>query len=248
MRLAIYLLVLTGFSPLFIGGPSPQLPRDDCPTVLVSCPDEVARPEKSLTFRAEVRGPNSNAKLKYYWTVSAGTISKGQDTSSITVETEGLNRDPITATVEVSGLPAGCPGKASCTTTVARLTGCSRPFDQYGDINSEDETARLDNFAIQLQEEIAARGFVITYGGRTSFEGQARERARLAKDYLTREYNFVDERIVTIDGGYREDATVELWIVPREATPPTASPTLNRADVLIVEKAATRAPARRPIR
>jgi hypothetical protein len=41
-------------------------------------------------------------------------------------------------------------------------------------------------------------------------------------------------RIVTVDGGYREDMTVELWIVPSGATPPTASPTLQQSDVTII--------------
>ena len=31
--------------------------------------------------------------------------------------------------------------------------------------------------------------------------------------------------MTTVDGGYREDLTVELWIVPTGATPPTAAPT-----------------------
>jgi len=46
-----------------------------------------------------------------------------------------------------------------------------RQFDEFGDINCEDEMARLDNFAIQLQNEPAAKGVMIFYGGRR-FKGR----------------------------------------------------------------------------
>jgi hypothetical protein len=41
-------------------------------------------------------------------------------------------------------------------------------------------------------------------------------------------------RIVIVDGGYREGATVELFIVPAGATPPTPTPTLDAKDVQII--------------
>lgn len=34
-------------------------------------------------------------------------------------------------------------------------------------------------------------------------------------------------RLTAIDGGYREEPAIELWIVPEGATPPQASPTLE---------------------
>ncbi|MBV8857759.1 MAG: hypothetical protein JOZ02_12560, partial [Acidobacteria bacterium] len=39
------------------------------------------------------------------------------------------------------------------------------------------------------------------------------------------------DRIVTVDGGYREELTVELWVVPSGATPPAASPTVDPSEV-----------------
>lgn len=236
MRSAICLLLLTSLTLLFAPASTTMPLRDDCPTVVVTCPDRVEEDGKNLIFRAEVKGVSPVASLTYHWTISAGTISSGQDSSSISVDTTGIRLEPVTATVQVGGLPKGCPNKASCTTGIARVTGCARPFDQIGEISFKDEAARLDNFAIQLQLELSARGFIIAYGGRTSFEGQASERARRAKDYLTERHNFVDDRIVTIDGGYREEPTVELWIVPQEASEPTASPTLRREDVVILNR------------
>ena len=64
-----------------------------------------------------------------------------------------------------------------------------RKFDEFGDINCEDEMARLDNFAIQLQQEPSWRGYIIFYGGRRfrgrlPRVGEAAARAGRMKPYL----------------------------------------------------------------
>ncbi|MBD0370800.1 MAG: PKD domain-containing protein [Pyrinomonadaceae bacterium] len=231
MRLAICFFLLTSFTQIFGFVASPQSLREDCPVITVSCPEEVAQPGNTLTFTADVKGISSNAKLSYSWTVSAGTIIKGQNTSSITVDADGLKAGPVTATVEVEGLPMSCAKKASCTTAVAELIRCWRPFDQYGAINFEDETARLDNFAIQLLEEPVAEGYIIVYDGRNGRAGQALSRANRAKNYLIKKREVAGDRIVIVEGGFREEMTVELWIVPAGAEPPTPAPTLESTDV-----------------
>lgn len=45
----------------------------------------------------------------------------------------------------------------------------TRKFDEFGDIKCEDEYARLDDFAIQLQHEPQAKGVLNFYGGKISF-------------------------------------------------------------------------------
>ncbi|HKS26438.1 MAG TPA: hypothetical protein VJS44_01400 [Pyrinomonadaceae bacterium] len=249
MRLSLCLLLLTSLGLLFTTSSSTRPLTDSCPVILVQCPETALEDEKTLTFKAIVTGVGPDDKLTYNWTISGGTISKGQNTSSIEVDIKLDRTDSrlasLTATLEVGGLPKDCANKASCTTEVARMIGCPSAFDQYGAISFEDEKARLDNFGIQLMNELSARGFIIAYGGRISYEGQASERARRAKDYLVSVRNLVDERIVTVDGGYREDATVELWLVPQEATEPTASPTLRSEDVQIVARPVKGKPSRR---
>jgi hypothetical protein len=118
-------------------------------------------------------------------------------------------------------------------------------FDQYGNIPFEDEKARLDNFAIQILSESNTQGYLITYGGRITYPGEALERGDRAKAYITGKYNFMDDRLTIIDGGYRQDATVELWILPANVSPPTPSPTLSPGDVQVVEKPVKGKPARR---
>jgi hypothetical protein len=173
-----------------------------------------------ITFTANVAGGDANVTPTYNWSVSAGTISSGQGTSSITVDTTGIGGQSVTATVEVGGYPPSCnPTTASCTTQVRTPRADCRKFDSYGNIKFNDEKARLDNYAIQLQNEPGSTGYIIAYGSCTG-EGQAR--ADRAKDYLVNTRGIDAGRIVTINGGCRSELTVDLWICPAGATAPTA--------------------------
>jgi hypothetical protein len=93
-------------------------------------------------------------------------------------------------------------------------------FDEYGNIRFNDEKARLDNYAIQLQNTPGSEGYIIAYG---TCAGEGQARADRAKNYLVNTRGIEAGRIVTIDGGCRSDLTVELWIVPTGATKPAAS-------------------------
>ena len=42
----------------------------------------------------------------------------------------------------------------------------TRPFDDFGDIKCEDEMARLDNFAIQLQNDPQSKGAIMVFTGK----------------------------------------------------------------------------------
>ena len=92
-------------------------------------------------------------------------------------------------------------------------------FDEFGDINCEDEYARLDNFAIQLQNEPSAQGHIIFYGGRRfrgrlPRVGEAAVRSGRLKPYLVNRRGIPADRVVVINGGYRESFQIELWIIP----------------------------------
>jgi hypothetical protein len=189
-----------------------------CPTVNVSCPDSVDQ-GAPITFTANVSGGDPNLSLTYNWSVSAGTISSGQGTSSITVDTTGIGGSTVTATVELGGVAPICTRTASCSTQIRLPPANCRKFDTYGNIKFNDEKARLDNYAIQLQNEPGSTGYIIAYGSCTG-EGQAR--ADRAKDYLVNTRGIDASRIMTIDGGCRSELMVELWICPQGAAAPTA--------------------------
>ncbi|HEV2864498.1 MAG TPA: PKD domain-containing protein [Pyrinomonadaceae bacterium] len=205
-------------------------PTPTCPTVTVSCPDTgtIGQP---VTFTANVSGGDPNVTPTFNWTVSAGTISSGQGTSSITVDTTGVaGGSTITATVDVGGYDRSCSTSNSCTVNFPRPQE-ARKVDEYGNIRFNDEKARLDNYAIELQNDPTSTGYLVCYGGRRGRTGEAQARCERAKNYLVTTRGISADRIQTIDGGYREELTVELWIAPAGAAAPTASPTVDPSEV-----------------
>jgi PKD domain-containing protein len=191
-----------------------------CPNVAVSCPSDVEQ-GSPITFSATVQGGASSVTPTYNWSVSAGTITSGQGTSSITVDTAGLGGQTVTATVEIGGYPPACAKTASCSAQV-KVPPQINPikFDEYGNIRFNDEKARLDNYAIQLQNQPGSQGYIIAYG---TCVGEGQARADRAKNYLVNTRGIEAGRITTVDGGCRSDLTVELWIAPPGATTPAAS-------------------------
>lgn len=116
----------------------------------------------------------------------------------------------------------------------------TRVFDRFGDICCDDEKARLDNFAIELQNNPEATGYIIYYGGRTHNypychserqrlprRGEAEARAARLKPYVVMTRGIAPRRILVINGGYREKWEAELWIIPKGMEPPTPTPTVQ---------------------
>ena len=92
-------------------------------------------------------------------------------------------------------------------------------FDEFGDIQLSDLKARLDNFAIQLQSDPHAKGFIVIYRSRRDLPGLNHKLAMRMKDYLVATRGLASERVVTVDAGVAEVLTQELWIVPQGAAP-----------------------------
>ncbi|HKQ99332.1 MAG TPA: hypothetical protein VJT09_01590 [Pyrinomonadaceae bacterium] len=187
-----------------------------CPNVSIYCPDAVTLGQP-VTFAANLSGGTPNITPTYNWTVSNGTIISGQGTPSIQVDTTGLGGQSITATLSVEGYRLNC--NASCTVQVPRKIS-STLVDFYPPIRLNDEKARLDNFAIQLQNDPNAKGYIVVFGGAKAGYAEKQKRIKRAYDYLVNARGISADRLVTLEGGTRDVTTTELWIVPLGADPP----------------------------
>ena len=195
---------------------SAQVPAP-CAAVDIDGPATVD-PGTPLVLKAKV----SNASTpEFKWSVSAGTIIKGQGSDEITVDIAGLSGLTVTVTVELVGAPLACKASASRTTEVPIPPfRCAMAFDEYGDLKFEDEKARLDNFAIQLFNDPQFRGLIMMSAGQRTFEGEAAYRLDRARSYLVKVRGIDSTRIVTLDCGFTQDLTTTLRIVPDGATLP----------------------------
>jgi hypothetical protein len=109
-----------------------------------------------------------------------------------------------------------------------------RRVDEYGAINCEDEMARLDNYAIEVQNAPSARAVVIVYGGRRGTRrDEVRARMAYVKHYLA-VYRGIDRRLIQVfSGGFRESLATELYIIPAGAGAKLLiNPTVSPKDVI----------------
>ncbi len=107
-------------------------------------------------------------------------------------------------------------------------------FDEYGAISPADERPRLDDLAVQLQREPGYIVYLVVYAGRRACVGDAQARAVRAKNYLVNRRGVQADRIIWIDGGYREEETVSILLQPRSATIPYAAPTVAANEVRVI--------------
>jgi hypothetical protein len=204
-----------------------------CPAISVSCPSDLKDGEP-LTFTATVSGGHQNVVPKYNWTVSAGRITSGQGSASIKVDITDFAGQSPTATVTVIGFDLACPATASCSLIIEHLPNSIR-FDSFGSIARKKEIARLNAFAVQLENQPGTQGYLLVYGGRRGRAGEAQRMAARSLQYLVKTRGIDAGRIVTVDAGFKEEQTTDLWLVPTGANLPVADPTVDPSEVKITK-------------
>jgi hypothetical protein len=205
-----------------------------------------------ITFTSDVAYGGS-APLSYTWTVSPSEarIVSGAGTATITVDSTGLGSQRITATLLVddgSG-DALCRQRAGASTDVINkkppVPEC-KPFDQFQSVAFDDDKARFDNLAIELQNAPDAQAYIIIYAGRTSRAGQADRLGKRSMDYLVNQRGVDARRITILNGGYRDTDFIEIWICPPGAKTPQPTPTVQPGDAQPAqERTRPRKPRRR---
>lgn len=192
--------------------------RPVCPAIEISCPTNVAI-DQPLTFTSHYSGGvPANVAPVYNWTVSAGTIIAGQGTDTIQVDTKGLAGQTVRASLSMGGYNLECA--ADCAVSIPLPKPSIEVFDEFGDIARNDEKARLDNFAIALQQDPTSTGYVIVYPGSTSKRAEVQDHFGRVIDYLVNSRQIDKSRIRTIEGRKKDRLSVQLWIAPQGATPP----------------------------
>ena len=207
-----------------------NIERSPCPyPVNISAPSSVNDGDV-ITFSSDTTY-GGNAALSYTWTVSPASarIMSGAGTPTITVDSTGLGRQRITAILVVddgSGDRA-CHQMAQAATTILGTTPPPlqpRQFDQFPALAFDDLKARLDNLAIQLQNEPGTTGYVIVYNGRRSRTDQGSRLIARTREYLVDSRHIDANRLNIVSGGTRENDYFEIWLVPQGASLPQPTP------------------------
>lgn len=220
--------------------PTPTVKLEDvayCPYVRVGGSPYLPTPNTPIEFKAIVNVNDNKVHPAYVWSISQGKIVSGQWTDTIAVELPADASGEVVAKVALSGYSLECPVEA--TTAISRTAfGVSHfKFDEFGNIPSGDTKARLDNLAVTLQNDPTLQLHVVIYGGRLGPREQVQRRAEFIKNYLVQTRGMELERIITIDGGYRDELSGELWLSLKGTNPPVATPTIDKTYVRIVGQA-----------
>ncbi len=192
-------------------------PPPVCPNVRIRCPERPVLGQP-LVFTSDVSTTSPGASLIYNWTVTAGRITEGQGTPTITVDTSALTGGQnVTAKLSMGGFPMDCSD--TCTVEFPPVRECKK-FDEFPSIAFNDEKARLDNYAIELQNDPTSTAYVIVYPGTRGRPGEVQRHTTRILDYLVNSRGVGGQRIVTLVGPPRDVLMVELWVCPQGATPP----------------------------
>ncbi|MGH9968911.1 MAG: hypothetical protein ACREBG_14080 [Pyrinomonadaceae bacterium] len=91
-------------------------------------------------------------------------------------------------------------------------------FDAFGQVGCAEEVVRLENYAKELNRQPSALAVVAVYGGRRDTrEGEVVARLFRIRDHLIHRNSIDPNRIVMVDGGFRERLEMVFWIVPSES-------------------------------
>jgi hypothetical protein len=201
--------------------------KSPCPyPVNLSAPASV-REGDTVTFSSDVEYGGQSA-LNYTWTISppSARITQGAGTPTITVDTTGVGNQRVTAILVVddgSG-DRNCRQRAQAVTNVAALPPPPqvnpRKFGEFPSVTFNEDKANFDNFAVELQADPTAQGYIIVYNGRRSRPGKLSALVNRSRDYVVNTRNIDASRIVVVNGGMRDVDTIELWVVPKGAAPP----------------------------
>jgi hypothetical protein len=216
-----------------------------CPVINVEAPIYVWYTRLPLRFIASIRTDNIQIKPIYKWSVSSGKIISGQGTSTINVEQPSTNYQSISATVEVEGFPNECKTEVS-TSSPPKLEIFPLKFYEFGNVNCEEYLATKDAFLSTLFRTPNTKAYVMVYEGKlpTEYEydkngksvptkyllpsrGEAKSRIRTMKRHLAFR-RYPADKIVFVEAGFREDYTVEFWLVPDDSEPLKPTPTLKQ--------------------
>jgi hypothetical protein len=212
-----------------------------CQIVSVEATPYQVEAGEPVVFKAMLNTIVPTAKPEFQWQLSGGTIVAGEGTASITVDTAGLGGRTIDVTVSVSGISTTCSTSVTQSVAIFLEPPCGLAFDEFSDIDFEDEKARLDNFAVQLSTNKELHGSIIVFAGRQTYENEAKERLTRAKNYLVKVRSIDPNQVVTVDGGYRENFQGFLYIIPPGAEPPSLKADVSPTEIeLTKHRRATR--------
>ena len=144
---------------LLLSSVMPAQNTSNCPELKVVTINIMAKEGAVMGFVAEVTNFPNEKDVGYEWSVTNGLdIVRGQGTKYL--EARRKTNDSGTATVNVTGLSAGCKSIESGSAGVIDFSNVTK-IDEFGVAPLGRLKAAIDNFYIELGREPTARGIIV---------------------------------------------------------------------------------------
>lgn len=191
----------------------------NCPVLSVSGPAGIVSPGEIMTFTATLDEKAKNYNIEYVWSVSEGNeIVGGQGTPKIEIIQKDAGGN-TTATVEIKGLPEGCPNLASENVSYCSPISFTLIDDFSLDARRIDK-ARIDNLLNELQNNPNDQGYIIEYFEPKTSKASIDQKIKKLTNYIARIRRFDANRITIVRVLENENRT-KFYLVPPGAEPPT---------------------------
>ncbi|MEO5857717.1 MAG: hypothetical protein ABIR33_02090 [Pyrinomonadaceae bacterium] len=226
---------------------NPENPQQEkgspCPQTQIQSQARTIREGQPVILTARITGGDKNVTPSILWNVSAGSIRDGQGTVRIDVDSTGAGEHRlIEAEVWLGGFPPECAAQSM--PYRINIIPPAHKLDEFGMISVNDENERLTR-AVAAAQFGNDKVYLIGYAGRTSERMFASTALRRIRDQIIRA-GFPGSRVGAYDGGFREQPSFEVWIVPEGADAPKPSPTIDRKDIVYPPVTRTRPAVRKP--
>ena len=190
-----------------------------CPVIQVFGPAGIIPPNEVASYRAEVDTKGQQLDLKYFWSVSAGKIISGQGT--LNIEVRQPENASLTVTVEVNGVPEGCPIRASETGLITdHLPPQPVKLAQFDKTKFLGDKVELNKIVQIMSDHPNDQIYIILAYKKGASDERVRKRERVIADFLLTalsEPNRMRMAFVPVFGGVD---LVQFWRVPPGADNP----------------------------
>ena len=195
-------------------------------------PAGTTRDGQRIFFTASYQVVDPKTTLTIIWNTSAGSITQGQGTNRIEVDSTGAGATPereVKAEVWISGMAPECVMQAGAT---VKIIAPATKFGEFGEVNPETLSANLKSLAeFMSQNQSQDNLYVIAYAGRNSDRGFTQNWIKKIKEGLATA-GVTESKVYAMDGGFREQPLFDFWIVPNGAEPPRPAPTVKRSEIV----------------
>jgi hypothetical protein len=176
-------------------------------------------------------------RILFKWELSEGRLLNGQGTGTVTIDTSDISTKKISCIdlkLIVEGAPPYMETEKTCKLRIDPKCDAPTLFNEYGESSGREKRQHLNRLAAYLKNAGPdATAYIISYAGRSACHYEAEWRSDRVRKYLVESGNVPNDHIITVDGGGRENWTVDLFVQTQGTCGPLPSPTLQRNEMQV---------------